>query len=90
MNEYIIRRSKLKETEQEEQLKLQRFVIISLERKLGESDNSNKILRQEVHLFRSNSEKSSNDGTYQMSHGRSSADTNQTYQHHNNGSNPRH
>ena len=83
-------RSKIKETEQEEQLKLQRSVIMNLERKLGEIENSNKILRQEVHLFRSNNEKTSNDGTYQMSHGPSRADTNQTYQHHNNGSNPRH
>ena len=82
--------SKIKETEQEDQLKLQRSVIINLERNLGKIENSNKILRQEVHLFRSNNEKSSNDGTYQMSHGPSSADTNQTYRHHNNGSNPRH
>ena len=30
---------------------------MNLERKLGEIENSNKILRQEVHLFRSNNEK---------------------------------
>ena len=37
--------SKLKETEQDEQLKLQNTEINNLERKLGEVENSNKILR---------------------------------------------
>ena len=49
-------RNKFKETEQEEQLKLQRAVINNLERKLGEVENSNKILRQEVYLLKSGRE----------------------------------
>ena len=49
-------RNKFKETEQEEQLKLQRAVINNLERKLGEVENSNKILRQEVNLLKSGRE----------------------------------
>ena len=42
-----VNKSKIKETEQEEQLKLSRSVINSLERKLSEIENSNKILKQE-------------------------------------------
>ena len=69
------------------QLKLPRSVIINLERKVEEIDNSNNILRKEMNLFKSNNEKPSNDGTYQLNHGLNSSNTNQTYQRHNNGSN---
>ena len=41
-----VNKNKIKETEQEEQLKLSRSVINSLERKLSEIENSNKILKQ--------------------------------------------
>ena len=40
-------KSKLKEDEQEEQLKLARSLISNLERKVGELENSNRILRQD-------------------------------------------
>lgn len=46
-------RQKVKETEQEEQLKLARSLINNLERKLGEVQNSNKILRQELNIIKS-------------------------------------
>ena len=45
-------RQKVKETEQGEQLKLALSLINNLERKLGEVQNSNKILRQELNLIK--------------------------------------
>ena len=45
-------KQRLKEAEQEEQLKLARSVINSLERKVGELENSNRILKQEINLVR--------------------------------------
>ena len=47
-----VSKHKLKETEMEEQLKLARSLINNVERKLGEVQNSNKILKQEINLIK--------------------------------------
>ena len=47
-----VNKSKVKETELEEQLKMSRKVIHSLERKLGEIEKSNKILQQEISILK--------------------------------------
>ena len=47
-----IAKHKIKEAEQEEQLKLAKSVIHNLERKLSEVENSNKLMRQELSLVK--------------------------------------
>lgn len=46
-------KQKVKDIEQEEQLKLAKKVINNLERKLGEIENSNKSMTQELNLLKS-------------------------------------
>ena len=46
-------KQKIKESEQEEQLKLAKSVINSLERKLDELENSNKLMKQMLNLLKS-------------------------------------
>ena len=48
-----VSKQKLKETELEQQLKVARSLINNLERKLGEVQISNKILKQEINLIKS-------------------------------------
>ena len=48
----MVGKQKIKETEQEEQLKLSKSVINSLERKLTEMEQSNRLMKQELNIYR--------------------------------------
>ena len=45
-------KQKIKETEQEEQLKLAKSVINNLERELTEMEQSNRLMKQELNIHR--------------------------------------
>ena len=59
---------KLKEGEQEEQLKLARSLISNLERKVGELENTNRILRQDLIATSLSSNNPNNDNVHGYSH----------------------
>ena len=56
-------KQKIKERKQEEQLKLAKSVINNLERKLGEVENSNKLMKQERNLLKSGAGVGEGEGT---------------------------